>query len=37
MYGTALRYPGIGIEHIVLRSPSAVSGEHPTTELTSNL
>jgi NAD(P)-dependent dehydrogenase (short-subunit alcohol dehydrogenase family) len=37
MYGMALRFPGIGVEHIVLRSPSAVSEEHQTTELTSNL
>lgn len=37
MYASALRFPGIGVEHIVLRSPSAVTTEHKTTELTAQL
>jgi hypothetical protein len=26
MYGAALPHPGVGIEHVVIRSPSAVIG-----------
>jgi NAD(P)-dependent dehydrogenase (short-subunit alcohol dehydrogenase family) len=37
MYATALRFPGIGVEHLVVRSPSAVADEHPVTELTESL
>jgi NAD(P)-dependent dehydrogenase (short-subunit alcohol dehydrogenase family) len=37
MYASALRFPGIGVEHVVVRSPSAVVEDHPTTELTQNL
>jgi NAD(P)-dependent dehydrogenase (short-subunit alcohol dehydrogenase family) len=36
-YAAALRFPGIGVEHIVLRSPSAVTTEHKTSELTAQL
>jgi NAD(P)-dependent dehydrogenase (short-subunit alcohol dehydrogenase family) len=37
MYATALRFPGINVDHMVLRSPSAVTEEHKTTELTEKL
>jgi NAD(P)-dependent dehydrogenase (short-subunit alcohol dehydrogenase family) len=37
MFGTGLRFPGINVDHIVLRSPSAVATEHQTTDLTANL
>jgi NAD(P)-dependent dehydrogenase (short-subunit alcohol dehydrogenase family) len=37
MYATALRFPGIGVEHVVLRSPSAVATEHKTTDLTTQV
>ena len=37
MYATALRFPGINVDHMVLRSPSAVTDEHQTTALTENL
>ncbi|HEX7094277.1 MAG TPA: SDR family oxidoreductase [Acidimicrobiales bacterium] len=37
MYAAALRFPGIGVEHIVLRSPSPVTEEHKTTALTEQL
>jgi NAD(P)-dependent dehydrogenase (short-subunit alcohol dehydrogenase family) len=37
MFGTGLRFPGINVDHITLRSPSAVTSEHKTTALTENL
>jgi NAD(P)-dependent dehydrogenase (short-subunit alcohol dehydrogenase family) len=37
MFASGLRFPGINVDHIVLRSPSAVVAEHKTTDLTANL
>jgi NAD(P)-dependent dehydrogenase (short-subunit alcohol dehydrogenase family) len=37
MFALGLRFPGINVDHIVLRSPSAVTDEHKTTELTTKL
>lgn len=37
MYGSALQLPGIGVEHVLLRSPSAVATEHVVTDLTAGL
>lgn len=37
MFATALRFPGLNVDHMVLRSPSAVTAEHKTTELTENI
>jgi NAD(P)-dependent dehydrogenase (short-subunit alcohol dehydrogenase family) len=37
MFAAGLRFPGINVDYIVLRSPSAVTTEHQTTELTANL
>jgi NAD(P)-dependent dehydrogenase (short-subunit alcohol dehydrogenase family) len=37
MFALGLRFPRINVDHIVLRSPSAISDTHKTTELTANL
>lgn len=37
LYAGALRFPGINIDRMVMRSPSAVVDEHKTTALTENL
>ena len=37
VFALGLRFPGINVDHIVLRSPSAVTDEHQVTELTSEL
>ena len=37
MFAAGLQFPGINVDHIVLRSPSAVTDEHQVTELTANL
>ena len=37
MFGLGLRFPGINVDHIVLRSPSEITDTHKTTDLTANL
>jgi NAD(P)-dependent dehydrogenase (short-subunit alcohol dehydrogenase family) len=37
MFALGLRFPGINVDHIVLRSPSAIADEHQTTALTADL